>query len=201
MNISFSHYSLSNLLDETGDDYTMIEYFFKSNEEVCKMPIISNYDDLLFFIQKKDPPAYQYLINIRANISGYGPKHSKIFQTIANEGFNIEKYIYAFANEIDRNIIESNVKNNKNLSTNEIEQAGKAFEKLNALVTPEYINENIKIDQFTDAIDEKLHELTLKFFPEFFDYEPEYLKAYKSLLINTTLSFRRGVDKLRHRKL
>lgn len=55
---------------------------------------------------------------------------------------------------------------------------------------------NIKMSQFTEEVDQVLHELTLKHFPELFENGNECIEAYRSHLITTTLDFVEGIDEI-----
>jgi hypothetical protein len=195
MEFSFSHYTISNLLSELGEDVTFIHYFYQKNEVVLVMPIILNLNEIFNFIKKTDFPAYQYIQKVRSDIGGYGPKHSKMFEVFEQEGFDMDRFLMVFANSFEDDMIAQHIekfqiKNNEGFN--------RAMKTLKEIATPNYIQENLKINNFTEAIDQKLHELTLEFYPEFFEKDIEYLNKYKSLLIDTTLRFVLDFDKLRH---
>lgn len=199
MEFTFSHYNIHNLLAELGDDAALIQYFYQKNEQICKMPIIINFSQVLNFIEETDLPSYQYIQKVRKDIGGYGPKHSKMFEVFEQEGFDIDRHLMAFAQNFEDDMIAQHIERfqNRTVDAKEFDQAMK---KLDAYVNSGYAEENIRMNQFTEAIDQKLHELTLEFYPDFFENKIEYLNKYKSLLINTTLRFTLDFDKLRHLK-
>ena len=67
------------------------------------------FEKLTSFIEKVDGDAYQYLLKIRQTIGGYGSKHSKIFETIDREGFDLKPYIQDYLQSLDESIINQHL--------------------------------------------------------------------------------------------
>lgn len=196
----FTHYKIKNFLEDLGEDTSFIAIFFKTKEhsEVA-FPISISYHHLLDYIKSIDKPAFDYLTKIRTNIHGYGPKHSKIFEVMDAEGFDLEKFIVQFINDLEQDDIDKHMAWSENLLSQKNQQkASEVFEKLNEIVTPNIVEYNIRMNAFKDEIDQMLHEQTLKHFPELFESKEEIIIKYKHTLIDTTLSFTSACDKLLH---
>jgi len=52
------------------------------------------------------------------------------------------------------------------------------------------------LNDFKDDIDQTLHELTLKYYPEIFDMEEKKIEKYRHALITATLNFSSEIDKI-----
>ena len=161
------------------------------------LPISISYDDLCDFIKTIDQPAFLYLQKCRKDIGGYGPKHSEILEILNNEGFDLEKYIIAYIEQLDPINVVHHIAWSENMKKgNNTNIANEIIESLKEIANEDYINYNIQFNNYKEAIDQKLHDVTLAFFPELFEKNPEILKKYKSILVNTTLSFTSSIDKL-----
>jgi hypothetical protein len=194
----YSHHTTNSLLEETGDNITFINIFIKKEDQsLVDLPISITYDDLYDFIKIIDQPAFLYLQNCRNDIGSYGPKHNEILEILTAEGFDLEKYIMAYTEQIDPNKLAQHIAWSENMKKgNNANIANEKVESLKEIVNEDYINYNIQFNNYKEAIDQKLHEVTFEFFPELFEKNPEILKKYKSLLVNTTLNFTSSIDKL-----
>jgi hypothetical protein len=200
MKAIYLNYKIKSFLEDLGEDVSFIDIFFKTKEqEIIAFPISISYDKLKSFIGSVDKPAFDYLTKIRADIHGYGSKHSKIFAVIESEGFDLEKYIIQFITELDETDVDNHIAWCENLlSQKQQQKATEVFEKLSEIVTPQYVQHNLRFDAFKDEVDQMLHELTLKHFPELFEANEEVIDKYRNVLIRTTLSFTSECDKLLH---
>jgi hypothetical protein len=198
MKAQLTRYTINNMLEETGHDYILIHVFFKTDSRSeTTNPIIFSYDDWHRYIKTIDEAAYDYLTKIRSGIHGYGPKHSAVFKVIEAENFDLEPYIKTYVEGLTDLFIEQHYEWCDRLSNPEtVEKAAVAFEKINQLVDEDYKNQNIKTDQFIDEVDQTLHELTFKYFPDLFEKGEKYIEEYRSILSRTTLSFYEAIDKL-----
>lgn len=197
-----TRYTVSNMLKETGDDIVFFHVFFKIDElPELRLPIIIPYTELLYFIDDVDKKVGSYLHHIRNGISGYGPKHSIVFKIMQEETFDIEPYIYQYFDSKDDIFFQQHVEWCERLQTSNNKEAVKeSVEKLDAIVNDDYINYNIKFNEYKDALDQVIHETTLKYFPDLFEKSKKHIAAYKSKLIDTTLHFSSDIDKIMHDK-
>ena len=200
MKATYVRHIQENLLEELGEDNISFRVFFKTeNELVCSIPIILFYEDLLYSLKETDEEIYTYLKKIRSNIHGYGLKHSKIFEVLNNEGFDIQPYLVRYISQLDEDFINAHLEWVARISTPENQaNAQKNIATIKNSLPSNYAQYNIKLNQFRDDVDQKLHELTFNYFPELFEKSDDVLKTYKNTLINTTLDFSRQIDKLNH---
>ena len=201
MNPQLTQYTIKNMLEDTGDDYIFLHVFFKTDtRSETSSPLLVAYVDLQRFIATINEPAYNYLSKIRSNIQGYGPKHSKVFKVIEAENFDLEPYIKKYIASLTDLFVEQHYEWCDRISNPEnVEKATEAFEKINQVVSSDYRHDVIKADEFIDEVDQTLHELTLKYFPELFEKEEKYIDAYIDILFRTTMNFYKSIDKLRHK--
>jgi hypothetical protein len=202
MKVIMTRYSISGMLEETGDDINFIHIFFKIDDKPeYKMPYIVPYQDLLHFILETDKATGHYLDKIRSVIHGYGPKHSKVFKIMEDEGFNLEPFIIQYLESKDEVFFQQFDEwcSRLQFSSNQ-KEVKDSFEKLKSKVTPEYCLNNINKDAFKDALDQAIHETTLKYFPGLFEKGDKHIAAYKSKLMDTTFSFYSEIDKIMHDK-
>ncbi len=203
MKAQFTRYEINNMIEDTGDDYIFIKIFFKTdNLPEVFMPISYPYEKLLKFIYTVDEPAYNYLNKIRNDMHGYGPKHSKIFKVIESESFDIEKYIILFLESLDENHITKHYDWCDRLQNQTPEAQQKQQEIIDdivSIVDEDYRLWNIKYEEFLDSIDQTLHELTLKFYPDLFEMGENYIEEYRDIISRATISFAQAIDKLRHK--
>lgn len=202
MKTQITKYTIENMLEDTGHDYINFHIFFKTkNRPETTRPFFLPYDNLHYYIKKIDEHAYDYLTKIRYNIHGYGPKHSKVFKVIEAENFDLEPYMQSYLEELTDLEIEQHYEWSERLSNPEIvEKAAAALENIKQVVNDDFKNNNIKSSEFMDELDQTLHELTFRYFPDLFEKGEEHIKSYRNILSRTTMSFYEDIDKLRHEK-
>jgi hypothetical protein len=201
MKAQLTKYTIKNMLEDTGDDYIFLHVFFKTEDcAETTSPMFLPYDNLHRYIKTIDEPAHDYLAKIRSNIHGYGPKHSKVFEVIEAENFDLEPYIKSCLEELTPLFIEQHYEWCDRLSNPQtMEKAAATFENINQVVNDDYKNDNIKTSQFIDELDQTLHELTFKYFPDLFEKGEKHIEEYRNILSKSTLSFCEAIDKLRYK--
>lgn len=191
-----TRFTIENMLDEVGHDIALINLFYRiSNKPEIEKPLVVPFDKLLKFIEQEDVEASKYLHKIRSSIGGYGPKHSKVLDMMNNEGFDLNPYVLGLFNSLKTDMLDQHMQHVKNLSIQNNEAIQDKFKELEDLVD-DMKESNIKMSQFTEEVDQVLHELTLKHFPELFENGNECIEAYRSHLITTTLDFVEGIDEI-----
>ncbi len=202
MKTQLTKYTINNMLEDTGDDYIFLHVFFKTKDrDETTRPFFLAYDKLHRYIKNIDEPAYHYLTKIRSNIHGYGPKHSKVFEVIEAENFDLEPYIKSYLEELTDLEIEQHYEWCDRLSNPEtVEKAAATFENISQVVNDDYKNNNIKSSEFIDELDQTLHELTFKYFPDLFEKGEKHIEDYRNILSRTTFSFYEAIDKLRYKE-
>lgn len=201
MKPQLTHYKIDNLYQETGIDMTLLHIFFKTpTQPETKLPLIITYNKFREFIKSIDEPAYNYLTKIRADIHGYGTKDSAVFKIIDDENFNLEPLIQSYLNNLDETMIIEHYKFCSKIELPENhEKAQQTYKKLDELINDDFKNKNIIYTKFIDEVDQVLHEVTLKFFPELFENDPKHLTAYRNILSRATLRFSEEINNLIHK--
>ena len=191
-----TRFTIENMLDEVGHDIALVNLFYRiSNQLEIEKPIVVPFDKLLKFIEQEDVEASRYLHRIRSSIGGYGPKHSKVLDMLNNEGFDLNPYVLGFFNTLKTDMLDQHIQQVENLSIPNNEAIEDKLKELGDLVD-DMKESNIKMSQFTEEVDQVLHELTLKHFPELFENGNECIEAYRNHLITTTLDFVEGIDEI-----
>jgi hypothetical protein len=202
MKAQLTRFKTRSFLEDLGNDYNHLHIFFKTetHPEVI-YPIMLPYDEFHFFIKRIDAPVGDYLTKIRTGISGYGPKHSKVFSVLEDENFDFAHYLQLYLDSWTADKIESHLEHNKTFNTPNTQQtAAKVMKNFDEIVTDDFRAGNIKHEAFTDEVDQVLHEVTLKYYPDIFDKSPEIISEYRNILSRKTFDFVQSIDKLRHKK-
>jgi|GEM_PF-4566457 len=197
MKYTITNFSIDNELDITGIDLSYIHIFYCTSDGTeIEMPFIVPFEILFEFIKKEDTKAYLYLVKASLSIRGYGPKHSKLLEIIDSEGFDLTPYIIRLFNRFDEDLFDKQVNMIKEISMlQDQEQVENVIEELDDMVDSdkEY---NIKIIDFTNDVDQALHEVTLKYFPEIFEKDSKYIETYREALVDSTLHFAKKIENI-----
>ncbi len=198
MKAKLIRYEITNSLKELGWDMSNFHVFFQAtNKTVAKTPFIIGYDRFHNFFKENKPEIYNYLTKIRSSISGYGTKHSKVIKILLDENFDFETHLQSYLNEIDDDIIKAHYEHENRIIKPEDQAAvKKMFESFVQLIDEDFATSNIKMEQFTDALDQTIHELVFKYYPEIFDKTEEHISAYRKELYYTTTGFVEKIDKI-----
>lgn len=194
----YTRYETSNLLKDLGHDVVHFKIYYKTEvlPEV-QLGIILPYSDLVNFIKQTDYPTFEYLSKIRSSITGYGTKETKVFAKIEQEGFDLEPFLKNYLETKDDVFIAQHLEwNEKMSSTQNQETSKKIVEKINNGLGENYASRQIKWQNYIDELDQTIHELTFRYYPELFEKGEEKIKDYRSALISTTLNFSEKVDKI-----
>lgn len=196
MTVKLTRFEIKNYLEETGEDITNIALYFSTETSIESIvPYFFGYDKLLHFIGTIDIEAYQYLIKIRNNLGGYGFKHSQIFKIITEEGFDIVPFINLYFESLDKTLLQQHIEWEQNLK-NQSGNTAITLKNLESHFTPKKIEKNKNKYIYLEEIDQAIHEITLRFFPEIINQDAAFLQRYKSIIVNTTLRFAENIDKL-----
>ena len=202
MKAIYTRYETSNLLKDLGEDVVHFQIYFKTDElPEVRIGILLPYSILIKFIRESNPSVYDYLIKIRHSLVGYGPKETKVLAKIEKEGFDLEPSIKSYFESKDTAYIDQHLEWIKQLNAPKTqEQAGIFLDKLADELGDNYAKEQIKWDEFIDEVDQTIHGLTFRYYPELFELGEEKINAYRSALISTTLDFTERLDKILNKK-
>ena len=197
MKAILSRFIIKNMIEFSGDDIVFIDIYYKTVQkpEILMLHSI-NYDKFHRFIKTVDVEAYNYLFKIRRSIGGYGPKHGKIFEVMDAENFDLQHYIHLFLATLSEDDITQNYERCEALTSKNNQETAEVLAQLDSHLDDDYRAYNITFAKFRDEVDEKLHEVMLTHFPTFFENDATFLKEYRKILIDTTLSFTEKIDNL-----
>ena len=186
--------------DLFGDDILRFKIYFKTETHPeFALPISPCFDTLKQHIEEHDKDVYTYLSGIRKTIQGYGPKHSKVFDILNNEGFDMLPHIIHFLESIFEEGIQRHVDLCYSIvtPTNQIDMEAK-LKRLNNAIPSNARQYGRTLNEFTDQLDINIHETVLQFFPELLEKGEKHTKAYKYELISLVLNFSSHIDRLMH---
>jgi hypothetical protein len=204
MKAQLTRYEIKDMMEDIGSNLVFIYLYFKTTSHPeTPIPLMVSYDKLHEFIKEVDEPAYNYLTKIRSDIGGYGPKNIQIFKVIRAENFDLEPFLKLYLEKFDEVDIEQHYEWCERM-TNQTPETKKSIEEFLEIFedysSDDAIDENIKWEEFIDTIDQTLHEVTLKFYPDLFEMGEEYIEEYQRILSYATMRFSEEIDKLRHKK-
>ncbi|MCY1660115.1 hypothetical protein [Chryseobacterium sp. SL1] len=199
MKFTIADYEYHTMLEDTGDDYLFIHIFIKAeNRKTADTPFIMSYNELMKFIGTCDPSAYDYLVKIRSGIRGYGPKQSEVLQVIQNESFDLEPFLLRYIQSKGDEFIEEFYQWCDRVIQPEAQKENqKIAESLHKTIEDSGMKEqNIRHQHFQDELDEAIHHVVVKNYPELFDNGDDDIQTYQSELIRVTLDFSSTIDKI-----
>jgi hypothetical protein len=194
----YTRYETRNLLEDLGEDVVHFIIYFKTEElPEVRLGILFPYRKLLHFIEETDYPTYEYLTKIRSSMTGYGPKETKVLAKIEEEGFDLEPFLKSYLESKDEVYIAQHLESNNSIdSAQHQEKAKNIIKEIDGALGESYASRNIKWHNYIDELDQTIHELTFRYYPELFEKGEEKIKDYRDALIRTTLDFSGKVDKI-----
>jgi hypothetical protein len=194
----YTRYETSNLLEDLGEDVVHFVIYFKTEvSPEVRLGIHLPYRKLVYFIEETNYPTYEYLTKIRSSMSGYGPKETKVMAKIEQEGLDLEPFLKNYLESKDEVYITQHLEWIERISSTESQEtAKKIVETINNEIGENYASRQIKWHNYIDELDQTIHELTFRYYPEIFEKEEEKIKDYRNALISATLDFSRRIDKI-----
>jgi hypothetical protein len=198
MKINYTRYETSDLLEDLGEDVVHLKIYFRMDElPEVNSGILLPFSELVKFIRQTNPSAYDYLTKMRSSITGYGPKETKVLAKIEEEDFDLESFIKNYLESKDEVYISQHLEWIEKLnSTKTLGQAAKILESLTSDGDVNYVSDQIKWNKYRDELDQTIHELTFRYFPELFENGAEKIDAYRNALTLITIDFTNRLDKI-----
>lgn len=198
MKINYTRYETSDLLADFGEDVVHLKIYFRIDElPEVNLGILLPFSKLVKFIRQTNPSAYDYLTKMRSSIAGYGPKETKVLEKIEAEDFDLESLIKNYLESKDEVYIAQHLEWIEKLnSTKTLGQAAKILESLTSDGDVNYVSDQIKWNKYRDELDQTIHELTFRYFPELFENGAEKIDAYQNALTSITIDFTNRLDKI-----
>lgn len=198
MKVIYTRYETSNFLADLGQDVVHFSIYFKVDD----LPEVSiglqwSYYELTKWVKVTNPPVYDYLKNMRASITGYGPKETKVLAKIEEEGFDLAPFIKDYLESKDALYITQHLEwvDRMNVPKTQ-EKVKKTLDNFSTALGQNYASNQIKRDQFLDELNQTVHELTFRYFPELFESGEEKINAYRTALSSVSFDFASRLDKL-----
>jgi len=194
----YTRYETSNLLEDLGEDVVHFKIYFRMDESPeVRIGILLSYHELSKFVKETNPSVYEYLSKIRYSMPGYGPKETKVLAKIEEEGFDLEPFIKKYFESKDAVYISQHLEWVERLNVPETqEKAAEILESITSTMDENYASKQIKWDNYVDELDQTIHELTFRYYPELFENGEETINEYRQALSLTTLSFTGTLDKI-----
>ena len=194
----YTRYETSNLLEDLGEDVVHFAAYFKTETlPEVRIGILLPYRELIYFIEEINKPAYDYLIKIRSSMTGYGPKETKVLAQIEQEDFDLEPFIKDYVESRDATFISDHLDWIERISTPKSQEtAKKILKEIASGFGEDFASKQIKWDQYQDELDQTIHELTFRFYPELFEKGEEKIEAYRNALASVAMDFTARLDKI-----
>lgn len=194
----YTRYETSNLLEDLGEDVVHFSIYFRTDvlPEV-RIGILLPYRELVYFVEEINKPAYEYLVKIRSSMAGYGPKETKVLEQIENEGFDLEPFIKSYLESRDEVFIAQHLEWIERISSPKSQEtAKKIVNEIASGLGENHASKQIKWNNYKDELDQTIHELTFRFYPELFEKGEEKIDAYRNALTSVTIDFTTRLDKI-----
>lgn len=191
-NLIINHIKVSNLLEDLGNDVV----FFTVQATINDIPhytTISFYE-LSKFCNEHKPEIAAYFSQIRKNISGFGPKETKVWAMLQDEDFDIKQLLYSFFEHYPNCFVPVNNKRSKEeqmaieASFEQLKQSGLNMKK-----------STLRNSAFKDDLLKHLSEKVLENFPEIFESTPAYIMEVKEILFNHIENLSNDLSKLAYK--
>ncbi|MCF8277859.1 MAG: hypothetical protein K9J17_14085 [Flavobacteriales bacterium] len=183
-------------LESFGDD--AITWWVVVKTDAYEVPVFVHFDWVVAYCQKQHPEVGEYFRLLRRNVKGFGPKHSKMFEIMTEEGFDLRPHIYNYIKDCcnleDRHQHELRIKQ----SMADHEGAKKMSAKVASMEEgmPAMRSSAIRNIAFKDQVLELLNNEVLERYPEIFNSDPKYITELEGILINMVLDLGSKIDTL-----
>lgn len=181
---------VNDLLQDSGDDLIFFHVQAENENSVGETTIPFHY--LRRFCKQHLPKIAKYFDDVRNNINGFGPKETKMWAIIQEEGFDIQPILEQFITHYGANkmFAQSNTRTEK-----EQEQLTEMVHNLGELMS-NLKDPNLRDTAFMDMMMERLSADVLQYYPDIFDSKPEYITELNGILINNIIRLANDLDNL-----
>jgi hypothetical protein len=183
-------------LESTGDD--MIFWWVQVKTNAYVLPVLITFDGVVAYCQQQHPEVGEYFRSVRRNVKGFGPKHSKMFEIMDEEGFDLLPHIYNYIKDCCD--LEKNHQHELNMKQTMAnpEGAKKVSAKVASLEEhiPGMRSSAIRNTAFIDDMLELLNNEVLDRYPEIVNSDPKYIKELHGILVNVVLDLGSKIDTL-----
>lgn len=185
-------------LTDFGDD--SIHWWIQVKTKDYVVPVSVWFDMVVEYCKLQHPEVGAYYRSVRSNVKGFGPKHSKMFAIMAEEGFDHMPHIYNYI----KDCCNLEHYHQHDLKMKEYKATPEGAQKLEEKVTsmeegmPDMRSSTIRNIAFMDHLLEVLTAEVLERYPEIFNSDPKYIKECERVLTDTIRDLSQKVDSLAH---
>jgi len=163
-------------IQEIGID--SIQFHLEVLKEGRTFYTLLSYRDIYRFCEENLPNVATYLKGVRNNISGFGPKETKVWAILQEEAFEIEPLFYQFIEQHQDWLSPAS----KPITAEErkaMDEIVRELGKESTLIR----DANLRETAFMDKILEDLTARVLEFYPEIFESNSENITMLKDILV------------------
>lgn len=186
-------------LQTFGDDCMFWWVQVKTKAYVVSVHV--SFDVVVAYCQQQHPEVGEYFRSVRRNVKGFGPKHSKMFEIMDEEGFDLLLHIYNYIKDCCD--LEKYHEHELNMKQTMADQhlAKKLETKVAALEQgmPAMRSSAIRNTAFKDDVLELLNNEVLERYPEIVNSDPKYIKELHGILVDAVLNLGSKIDTLSFR--
>jgi len=183
-------------MDTFGDD--SIFWWVQVKTDAYEVPVMVDFDMVTYYCNQQHPQIGAYYSSVRKNVKGFGPKHSKMFAIMDEEGFDHLPHIYNYIKDCCdlQHYHEHDLNLKKSIATHEGSQ------QLNAKVAsleqhlPGMRSSAVRNTAFMDHVLELLNNEVLERYPEIFNSDPKYITDCQDILTRIVLDLGSKIDSL-----
>ena len=183
-------------LETFGDD--VITYWVEVKTEAYQVTVHVHFDNVVAYCQKRHPEVGAYFRSVRRNVKGFGPKHSKMFEIMTEESFDLQPHIYNYIKDCCD--LEKHHQHEQRMkqAMADHKQATKLDAKVAGLEQhlPNMRRSNIRNTAFMDHVLELLNNEVLQRYPEIVNSHPKYITELEGILTDAVLSLGSKIDTL-----
>jgi hypothetical protein len=146
------------------------------------------------FFKQFHPTIAEYFSKIRRNITGFGPKETKVWAMLQEEDFDMMPYLLDYLENMNAYLAPLNVP----IDEKQRENLKKKLKALSGHFL-EIKHSNLTGTAFKDMLLEKLTADVLAYYPEIFNSNPKYIKDLSGVLKRHILKFGEDIDELAYK--
>lgn len=150
------------------------------------------YRHIYKFCQQQLPDTGQYLTGVRNNITGFGPKETKVWAMLQAEEFDMEPLLYQF---LAANPGWLMPRKTKPMTREQSEKLNKIVEDLGDSANT-MRDGNIREIAFMDKLLEDLTAMVQEYYPEIFESDPEDILELENILVKNIQNLASDLDKI-----
>ncbi len=171
-------------LREMGEDAISLQLNIEIEGRVYEEDI--SFTGLWDYANEKGLPEGKYFDSVRNNIVGFGPKHSKMFDTFREENFDLEPVLRSYIDECFANdgmewLMDNRLAKIDDADLESWKDITQQFEALEESArSMSYYN--LRQSELEDNLLKFVHQEVLRLFPEIFNSSPALIRKFEEVL-------------------